>query len=573
MPCTFALRTSNPPAFASRRPSRAGSDSPVDARQRVRAWRAALAAALLAATPWIAVSADDPPGALSSPLQEPDTRPAAATRAPHPLEEEIPPFGKGNMLSESQLRYCLAEIIRIEAVRPVMNRYRHDQVAFFNALIAAYNSRCAKYRYELPAMDRAKYDVETNRSRIESAAQEAFLKRFQGPEERPDQAVAEAAPAPQTQEVQRSSSSHSTPATPSATASVHPPQPQAGAAPQSPAPPVTQAQTAKRAEPPHTPVTASEPSTPTSTQLPQVAQTPQARSERPAQSPAATSATTPPPPPPAQMAQPQVARAPEPALPAEPTGTASAAREPAPPAQPQTPQIPAPAVESQAGRPEPAAQAPEPTPSAPRQALQAAVSPGPEPTTKAVTAPPPSLPTTVAAASPAASEPKSGIPVPPQSPAAVAQPPATPGPEPSAQTQPAATEAKPTPPPAELAHAAPSRPGSKGAGTKGAGTKDSALARFERDIQKAGKRVIDKRRLPELANMGKNWAGKTEIEVQFAAGGYISRIVLAESCGNAPLDEKALELARSIMFPHVPKELSSREFNVRFPIEFRPGKG
>jgi TonB family protein len=175
----------------------------------------------------------------------------------------------------------------------------------------------------------------------------------------------------------------------------------------------------------------------------------------------------------------------------------------------------------------------------------------------------------VAAASPAASEPpKSGIPVPPQSPTAVAQPPATPAPEPSAQTQPAATEAKPTPPQAELAHAAPSR-----RGTKGAGTKDSALARFERDIQKAGKRVIDKRRLPELANMGKNWTGKAEIEVQFAAGGYISRIVLAESCGNTPLDEKALELARSIMFPHVPKELSSRDFNVRFPIEFRPGKG
>jgi len=49
--------------------------------------------------------------------------------------------------------------------------------------------------------------------------------------------------------------------------------------------------------------------------------------------------------------------------------------------------------------------------------------------------------------------------------------------------------------------------------------------------------------------------------------------VLAESCGHPPFDEKALELARSIMFPHVPKELSAREFSVRFPIEFRAGKG
>jgi TonB family protein len=92
-------------------------------------------------------------------------------------------------------------------------------------------------------------------------------------------------------------------------------------------------------------------------------------------------------------------------------------------------------------------------------------------------------------------------------------------------------------------------------------------------VQKAGTRVLDKRRAPAIASMGKNWKGKSQIEVQFAAGGYISRIVLAESCGHPPLDEKALEVARSIMFPHVPKELSKREFSVRFPIEFRSGKG
>ena len=106
-----------------------------------------------------------------------------------------------------------------------------------------------------------------------------------------------------------------------------------------------------------------------------------------------------------------------------------------------------------------------------------------------------------------------------------------------------------------------------------AARKDPALARFTKEVQRAGTRVVDKRRYPALASMGKNWKGKTQIEVQFAPGGYISRIVLAESCGHAPLDEKALELARSIMFPHVPKDLAAREFSVRFPIEFRSGKG
>jgi TonB family protein len=104
-------------------------------------------------------------------------------------------------------------------------------------------------------------------------------------------------------------------------------------------------------------------------------------------------------------------------------------------------------------------------------------------------------------------------------------------------------------------------------------SKDPALAKFAREVQKAGTRVIDRRKYPQLASRGKNWSSKSQIEVQFAPGGYIVRIVLAESCGDASLDEKALELARTIMLPHVPKALSTREFSIRFPIEFRSGKG
>jgi hypothetical protein len=94
------------------------------------------------------------------------------------------------MLNESQIRYCLAEIIRIEAVRPVLDRFRHDQVEFFN------NSRCAKYRFEVPAMDRAKRDVETHRAQIETAAQHAFAQRFSGPPKAAEQGVIAAAPQP-----------------------------------------------------------------------------------------------------------------------------------------------------------------------------------------------------------------------------------------------------------------------------------------------------------------------------------------------------------------------------------------
>jgi TonB family protein len=102
-------------------------------------------------------------------------------------------------------------------------------------------------------------------------------------------------------------------------------------------------------------------------------------------------------------------------------------------------------------------------------------------------------------------------------------------------------------------------------------TQDAAVAQFARKIQRAGARVVDEKRYPPEAK-GKRWAGTSQIEVQFAAGGYIKRIVLAESCGHAPLDEKALEIARSVSFPDIPQDLRSRDFSVRFPIEFKPRK-
>jgi TonB family protein len=478
-------------------------------RARVFGWQSAVAAALLtaAAWAWTAARADDPPGSLSTPLQQPQSTPAGVSRAPHPLEEEIPPFGKGNMLSESQIRYCLAEFIRIEAVRPVMNRYRRDQVEFFNALIAAYNSRCAKYRYELPAMDRAKYDVETNRSRIEGEARQAFLTRFQGPEKGRDQQVAQAA-GPET-----------------------PPSPQAQGEPSEQ--PV-RAAAAKQTPPAPAPTRAAGPTAAATTQTPP-APVPTPASEEPVAAPVTpppVAVAEPAPEIPAQRPQPHAAQPTAPA--AEPSTLSSTGA----PAQKTVPGSGTPARELAAAAPPPTAT--EPPPSPPGQPVSATPPVQPEPSLSvspqpqaAPPQPPPSMPERPAAAAP--SKPAAEIPAP----------------------------AEPT-----VARAAPARET-----TQPAATRDVALARFERDIQRAGKRVIDKTRYPELAKMGKKWTGKAQIEVQFAAGGYISRIVLAESCGHPPLDEKALELARTIMFPHVPEELTSRDFTVRFPIEFRSGKG
>src|SRR5207344_2287505 len=100
------------------------------------------------------------------------------SRAASPFDEEVAPLGAGGPLSDPQLRYCLAQIIRIDAVRPILNRYKHDQVDYFNALVADFNSRCGHFSYEKGALEGAKQVVEGSRPQIENAARDAYRARF-----------------------------------------------------------------------------------------------------------------------------------------------------------------------------------------------------------------------------------------------------------------------------------------------------------------------------------------------------------------------------------------------------------
>ena len=61
-----------------------------------------------------------PPGAASHAIQA----------APMPLTEHeaLPPSGKGNLFSDAQVRYCLAQLIRVDAIRPLLNRYEREEV-------------------------------------------------------------------------------------------------------------------------------------------------------------------------------------------------------------------------------------------------------------------------------------------------------------------------------------------------------------------------------------------------------------------------------------------------------------
>jgi protein TonB len=95
-----------------------------------------------------------------------------------------------------------------------------------------------------------------------------------------------------------------------------------------------------------------------------------------------------------------------------------------------------------------------------------------------------------------------------------------------------------------------------------------ALARFTKEVQRLGPGVVAQRDYPAEAR-DKGWEGTVQIEVRYAAGGYIKSIVVGESSGHALLDEKAGELARALQLPDVPEELQSRDFTVRLPVSFR----
>ncbi|WP_306005211.1 hypothetical protein [Aquicoccus porphyridii] len=68
------------------------------------------------------------------------TSPSATTTA-----EIRPPVGQGLALSRAQVRYCVFQGERLEAMRSMTTT--NYQISQFNALIDDYNSRCSNYRY------------------------------------------------------------------------------------------------------------------------------------------------------------------------------------------------------------------------------------------------------------------------------------------------------------------------------------------------------------------------------------------------------------------------------------------
>lgn len=104
----------------------------------------------------------------------PQSNPAPAIRTPRSAQRNAglkyikPSVGTNNVLSVPQIRWCVREGIRIEAMRDVIDT--NAQVGKFNRIVNNYNSRCGSYRYRQGSKSRAKRDVEPYRSEIAAGA-------------------------------------------------------------------------------------------------------------------------------------------------------------------------------------------------------------------------------------------------------------------------------------------------------------------------------------------------------------------------------------------------------------------
>lgn len=104
----------------------------------------------------------------------PSTTPAAPAPLPAPKPaapsrptEDRPPTGRNNVLAGAQLRYCVAEQIRVDAAEKVVNNYIEAHVDRFNAMVGDYNSRCGEFRYRQGSLQSAERAMEPYRSQLE----------------------------------------------------------------------------------------------------------------------------------------------------------------------------------------------------------------------------------------------------------------------------------------------------------------------------------------------------------------------------------------------------------------------
>ena len=97
----------------------------------------------------------------------PGTSSTVQPQAPSRPAENKPLIGRNNVLSTTEIRYCLAEEIRMNAAETVVNIYSESDVNQFNRYVSDFNSRCAEFRYRQGTLESARRDIEPYRGQLQ----------------------------------------------------------------------------------------------------------------------------------------------------------------------------------------------------------------------------------------------------------------------------------------------------------------------------------------------------------------------------------------------------------------------
>lgn len=81
-------------------------------------------------------------------------------------EESMPPVGQDRILSLAQIRYCLAEEIRMHGAESNLMANNQSDIGRFNAMVVDYNSRCGQFRYQPGSLESARRDVDQYRAQL-----------------------------------------------------------------------------------------------------------------------------------------------------------------------------------------------------------------------------------------------------------------------------------------------------------------------------------------------------------------------------------------------------------------------
>lgn len=113
-----------------------------------------------------------PPAQSTAPSYSPPVQPQVPSRP----QESKPPVGQDLVFSTAQIRYCLAEDIRMDGAKSAVDNYIDSDVDRFNAMVADYNSRCGSFRYRSGALESARRDIEPYRGQLQSEGRSRFAR-------------------------------------------------------------------------------------------------------------------------------------------------------------------------------------------------------------------------------------------------------------------------------------------------------------------------------------------------------------------------------------------------------------